>query len=302
MTTSPPLSVLMPAYNAERYLAKAIESILNQTFGDFEFLIVDDGSTDRSLAILQRYAARDGRIRLTSRPNTGIVGALNEMVDRARAPLLARMDADDLAMPERFARQMSYLAEHPDCVLVGSRVQIIDPDDSPLRVLGKALTHEEIDGALMGAGGQMVYHPSVIMRKSAVQAVGGYRQEYTLAEDLDLFLRLAEVGRLVNLEEPLLQYREHLGKVGHTRTLEQADAVRRILAEAYRRRGLEGSAAPPEFSKRESSHAEKRRTWAWWALNSGQVATARKHAVASLARAPWSPYSWRLLFCALRGH
>jgi len=215
---------------------------------------------------------------------------------------VARMDADDVALPERFARQVRYLAEHPECVLVGSRVQIIDPDGCPLRTFGEALTHEEIDSALMGARGQMVYHPSVIMRKRAVHEVGGYRPEYYLAEDLDLFLRLAEVGRLVNLAEPLLKYREHLNKVGHTRTAEQTRAVNRILAEAYRRRGLGEAATPPAFSNPERSLAQKRRTWAWWALTSGHVATARKHAVASLAHAPLSPDSWRLLYCALRGH
>ena len=113
MTSDPPLvSVCMPVYNATRYLAEAVESILGQTFRDFEFLITDDGSTDRSLAILKRYAAQDARIRLWSRPNAGYVVRLNEMLHQARGDLIARMDADDVALPERFARQVEFLRSH----------------------------------------------------------------------------------------------------------------------------------------------------------------------------------------------
>ena len=122
----PRVSVALPVHNCERYVAEAIESILAQTFTDFEFLIVDDGSTDGTLPILNRFAARDSRIRVISRPNTGIVGALNEMLGLARADLVARMDADDVALPVRFERQVRYLDEHPECVMVGSRVTIID--------------------------------------------------------------------------------------------------------------------------------------------------------------------------------
>src|SRR5512135_2066099 len=142
---APAVSVMMPVYNAQRYVAEAIESILAQTFTDFEFLIIDDGSTDGSLPILERYARRHDRIRLISRANTGYLVALNEMLGIARGEFIARMDADDIALPERFERQLCYLADHPGCVMVGSRVIIIGPDGSPLTIMGEALTHEEID-------------------------------------------------------------------------------------------------------------------------------------------------------------
>ena len=134
----PRVSVALPVHNCERYVAEAIESILAQTFTDFEFLIVDDGSTDGTLPILNRFAARDSRIRVISRPNTGIVGALNEILGLARADLVARMDADDVALPVRFERQVRYLDEHPECVMVGSRVTIIDPDGDALTEMGDA--------------------------------------------------------------------------------------------------------------------------------------------------------------------
>src|SRR5512135_1833139 len=146
MMSDPPLiSVCMPVYNAERYIARAVESILGQTFGDFEFLILDDGSTDGSLEILRRYANHDPRIRLTSRPNKGLPPSLNELVDQARGEFIARMDADDVALPERFARQVEYLRAHPDCVLVGSRVQLVDPEGDPLCDWCTMQEHEAID-------------------------------------------------------------------------------------------------------------------------------------------------------------
>src|SRR5262249_44460136 len=142
--SQPSVSVMMPVYNAERYVGKAIESVLNQTLSDFELVIVNDGSTDGSLEILQEYAARDPRIRLTSRPNVGLVGSRNELLDAARSNLVACMDADDISRSDRLERQVEYLRAHPDCVLVGSRVIIIDPDGQPLRIMGQHLVHEAI--------------------------------------------------------------------------------------------------------------------------------------------------------------
>ena len=126
MSTCPTISVLMPVYNAERYVAKAVESILAQTCADFEFVIIDDGSTDGSHALLKQYAERDHRIRLISRANTGHVIALNQMLEIASGRYIARIDADDIALPDRFARQVGYLESHGDCVAVGSYVWLID--------------------------------------------------------------------------------------------------------------------------------------------------------------------------------
>jgi glycosyltransferase involved in cell wall biosynthesis len=291
----------MPVYNAERYVSQAVESILGQTFRDFELLIVDDGSTDGSQAILERFAAADSRIKLVRQPNQGCLVALNEMVGRSRGELLARMDADDVAMPERFERQVAYLDEHPECVAVGSRVQIIDPDGQPLTVMTDLLTHEQIDQALLSGNGAAMYHPSVVIRKQALEEVGRYRDEYYLCEDLDLFLRLAEVGRLANLAEPLLRYREHLAKVGQKRVVQQNANARKAVVEAHRRRGLASPAQLPARIDRVRSKGEVYQTWSWWALGSGYLRTARKYAAASLVRTPFSRQSWTLLLCTIRG-
>jgi glycosyltransferase involved in cell wall biosynthesis len=299
---TPKVSVAMPVYNCERYVAQAVESILAQTFTDFEFLIVDDGSTDASRAILESYAARDPRIQLVSRSNTGLLVALNEMLPRARGEYVARMDSDDLALPQRFERQVRYLDEHPECVLVGSRVIVIDPDGDPLTVMRSPLTHEEIDRGFMMGGGQLMYHPSVIFRRQAVLELGGYRPEFDLVEDGDLFLRLAEIGRIVNLAEPLLKYRDHFSKIGRRRSREQTAVYRRVLIEAYRRRKLPFPQDLPEHLEHPKHEPRIHETWAWWALMSGHLAVARKHAWTCLWSNPLSPSSWRLLYCSLRGH
>ena len=307
----PLVSVIMPAYNADRYVDEAVESVLAQTFGDFEFLIVDDGSTDRSRAILEGYAARDRRISLVSRPNTGYLVALNEMVDRAEGEFLARMDADDVCRPDRFERQVRHLHAHPDCVAVGSAVEIIDPDGDALGVWNRdVLSHEQIDSAhLATRRGAVICHPSAMMRAAAVRALGGYRPEYDTAEDFDLFLRMAERGRLANLEEPLLKYRMHPASVCHTRSARQGILVIRSAAEAFRRRGR---SVPETFGppiQEEDASAGRvdvdlvglRRTWGWWALGYGNVPAARKHARFCVARRPLSKESWGLLLCAIRG-
>src|SRR5258707_867025 len=234
--TAPTISVIMPVYNSERYVEQAVESILRQTFADFEFLITDDGSTDSSLAQLRRYAARDARIRLTSRPNTGCVKALIEMVPLARGKYIARMDADDISMPERFERQVQFLEQNPECVAVSSKVLLMDPDGAPMKYAGEKQTHEEIDSAhLRGEGGAMS-HPAVMIRSDAMRAIGGYRLRRD--EDLDLFLRLAECGRVANLPDALLHYRVHLNSEGSLHYAELVRSVREAVAEARIRRGL----------------------------------------------------------------
>ena len=196
---APAISVLMPVYNAELYVAEAVESVLAQTFTDFELITIDDGSTDRSSRILEGYAGLDSRIRLVSRPNTGIVGALNEGASMARGEIIARMDADDVSLPERFAKQFEYLLAHPDCDAAGSRVLLIDPEGAPICEINEERSHEEIDRAHMSRRTGAITHPAAMMRSEALHAVGGYRQECLWAEDFDLFLRMAEIGRLANL-------------------------------------------------------------------------------------------------------
>jgi GT2 family glycosyltransferase len=302
----PLISVCMPVYNAERYAAEAVESILNQTFGDFEFLILDDGSTDGSLEILRRYADRDSRVKLTSRPNRGLVVSLNELVDQARGEFIARMDADDISLPERFQRELVYLRAHPECVVVGSRVRLIDSDGDSLCDWCTMQDHETIDSFfLQGKWGTWMSHPVVMMRHSALLAIGKYRN-LSMMEDLDLFLRLAEHGRLTNLPEVLLKYRIHESNYSSD-FLPQNEQAHRALWEmihdARRRRNLPPVPTPPvPTTVVMTSAAAEREKWGWLALSSGQVQTARKYAIRALASTPFSLKAWRLAYCAIRGY
>jgi glycosyltransferase involved in cell wall biosynthesis len=302
MSERPVVSVLMPIHNGGRYFPEAIDSVLGQTRGDFEVLAVNDHSTDGSAEVIDDRAARDARVRRLDAPGRGYTRALNFGLGHARGRYVARMDADDVCVAERFERQAAYLEAHPACVAVGSRTLLIDDRGRPIRSFSEALTHEEIDAAHLEGRGGAIVHPAAMMRREALERIGGYRVETEPAEDLDLFLRLAEVGRVANLEETLLRYRVHLKSVGHLRRKEQAESTRRVVAEARERRGLD---ACPDLEARRAGDdltaLAHRQKWVWWALADGHVGTARHHAMAALLQAPFSAASWKVFACALRG-
>jgi glycosyltransferase involved in cell wall biosynthesis len=298
----PQVSVLMPVYNAGRYLAEAVDSILAQSFRDFEFVIVDDGSTDRSGAMLDAYAKKDARIRIVRRANTGIVAALNDGLNECRGEFVARMDADDVSLPDRFEKQLTYLRQHHEVVALGGRVIGIDPYGEVLFNSEHKLTHDEIDAELLNGVGWALVHPSVMFRRDAVERAGRYRAEWQWVEDLDLFLRLAETGKLANLTDVVLRYRQHTESINRTRAGQQAQLADACVRQAYRRRGREVPAGWKFVPKAKPSKPQQLQTWAWRAMKSGNVPVARKHAVALWKAAPLSVESWRTLLCAMRGH
>jgi glycosyltransferase involved in cell wall biosynthesis len=303
MSDVPIVSVVMTVYNTQRYVGEALESVLAQTFADFELVIIDDGSTDRSPLILKDFALRDRRIRLVSRRNTGIVRAANEGIEMARGRYLARMDSDDVCLPHRFETQVRYLDDNPECVVVGSRVIVVDPYGSPVLESGQKLTHEEIDAELLSSGGGWaIVQPSAMMRTDAVRKVGGYRGRHNVSEDQDLFLRLAEVGRVANTAEPLLLYRRHYKSVMHTHWRQREEVKEQIVREAYERRGLPMPADWKFDDWKPTALAEQLRAWGWAALKRGNRSVALKHAIGAVRAAPLSGEAWRLMYCALRGH
>jgi glycosyltransferase involved in cell wall biosynthesis len=217
----PAISVAMSVYNGERFLAEAVESVLAQSFGDFEFLILDDGSSDATPQIVQDFAARDSRVRLIVRENRGLIASLNELIAEARAPLIARMDADDICMPERFARQVEFLTANPDYGVVGSAAYDIDengkyfaaPDYPP------PLNHEEV--LAMIEQNPPLCHPSVLVRRDVLLAAGGYHAAFRHCEDYDLWLRLANRTRIGNLADKLLHYRRYDGQISNRHSIMQ---------------------------------------------------------------------------------
>lgn len=194
------LTVLMPVYNAEKYLAEAIESILQQSFRDFEFLIIDDGSTDRSVEIVQSYA--DPRIRfIQNEKNLGISATLNKGIALAAAEYIARMDADDISYPDRLAKQLAYMQAHPACAMVSSLVRVMTEDGEFVRVDKFESDYFYYNLTFIC----WIYHPTVMYRKSAVKEVGMYAVLY--AEDFELFWQLSRKYTFYNLPEVLLDYR-----------------------------------------------------------------------------------------------
>jgi glycosyltransferase involved in cell wall biosynthesis len=298
MSASPTVTVLMPVYNAARFVAETVDTVLAQTFGDFEFVIINDGSTDNSLEILRGYARRDDRIRLISRPNTGYVAALNEGLGVARGEFVARIDADDLADPRRLELQVARMRSEPQLVALGSNALAIDEDGYMIGEYAVPLTHEEIETAHL-RGSSSIHHPAVMLRPEAVKRVGGYRKELMPCEDFDLWLRLGEVGRVANLPEKLLTKRLFVGSAVATNLAKQEKLVKQIVAEAWRRRGLGGS--PELRPNRLLAAVDLYRQWGWMALRAGHLRTSRRYAVRAMVARPLDKASWRLAFCSLRG-
>lgn len=238
----PLVSIVMPVYNAQRYLSAALQSMLRQSFTDWEMICIDDGSSDKSGQILQESAALDPRVRVIHQENKGLVHTLNRGITLACAPLVCRMDADDISMADRLARQVAFMREHPEHVAVGGAILKIDADSDPLGVDCLPCDHVDIERALLNRQTGL-YHPTTLIRASALEAVSGYRIEHEWVEDHDLWLRLAQRGKLGNLRDVVLCYRLHAASICWQRTVAQRQRMNRLMEEAYRARRLK---APPE--------------------------------------------------------
>lgn len=236
MPTTPRISVILPAYNAAPYIEEAVTSILRQTVADFELLALDDGSTDATGPILESLALRDPRIRLTRRANRGLVATLNELIAQARAPYLARMDADDIALPDRFERQARFLDQYPRIACVGGAVEFIASDATRVHAPPPVLDNASIQREAL-AGRVAICHPACMLRAAAVRAVGGYREHTWPAEDLDLFLRLGEHAELANIPSLVLRYRLHATSISASRAQQQRERIDAVCREAWSRRG-----------------------------------------------------------------
>jgi glycosyltransferase involved in cell wall biosynthesis len=295
------VSVVMSVYNGEKYLQAAVDSILRQSFQDFEFIIINDGSTDRSSEILASFAVRDGRIRIIEVPHQGITKSLNLGLSYCQGKYVARMDADDISLPDRFAKQVAFLDKSYGTVAIGSAAELIDEDDESLGIWERPITHEALEKEhLRGASGRII-HPSVMMRARMLKNIGGYREDLSVGQDYDLFLRLGEVGRIGNLPEVLLRYRLHLGSVGFTKSEEQYESVCKILREAFLRRGLNlgDMPVPPSFIR--PTIEDSLVTFVKIAMRNGNLHAAKKHAVRALRRLPIKHPAWPLLVYIVYG-
>lgn len=237
MSAVPRVSVILPTFNSGAYLEAAVDSILNQTMRDLQFVIVEDGSTDGTAERLAAYAASDPRILLIAEGHHGISGAQNLGIARASAPLIAIMNHDDIARPERLAKQADFLDANPDIVAVGAAMQIIDENGTPYTFANYA-TDDQTMWAHLTGGAQPMGHPTLMARREPVMQLGGYRDYFAYAEDYDLLLRLAERYKLANLPDVLLDYRAFVGNSTTKYRPEQELAARLgLLASRERREG-----------------------------------------------------------------
>jgi glycosyltransferase involved in cell wall biosynthesis len=246
----PKISVVMAVRDGEPWLAEAVRSLLTQSEPSLEIIAVDDGSADRTLSLLEALAKCDGRVRVVRQARRGLTCALNAGLAKARAPLVARLDADDVAHPRRLELQAAFLEANPRVGLVGSWTLEIDEGGRPLGLR----TPPADDGALrkLLARTNPFVHSSIMARTALLRQLGGYRPAFEMAEDYDLWLRVSEASDVANLEQPLVSYRLHGENLSRRFSLRQAFSVRLAQRSAAARRACEPDPAdhltgPPDW-------------------------------------------------------
>lgn len=242
------ISVLMPVYNGERYLAVAIESILAQTHTRFEFVIVDDGSTDATPEILASYAARDPRIRVYRHPNCDQPRTLNRGLALARHDWVAILDHDDISLPLRLERQLEALARHPEARVIGCYAIEINAAGRELRLRNSGPTTVAAFRALHSAGLRVpLVHPSVLMHRPTILELGGYDPAFGSSADTELWTRVADRHPIIVVPEPLVYYRIHGQSMSFNRMFEQREMLRWIEVRDRARRSGRRTPCLEEF-------------------------------------------------------
>jgi glycosyltransferase involved in cell wall biosynthesis len=228
---APCVSVLMPVYEGERYLDEAIQSILSQTFRDFELIVIDDGSTDGTPEIIERYRRADGRIRAFEQANHGLAATLNRGLELAQGDYVARMDQDDISFPERLAIQVAFMNAHQQVGICGTWIETFDPFSH--KVLRLPTDDATIRSCLLFES--VLPHPSVIMRREVLSKAGLFYDEDCMhAEDYDLWVRASRRTVLANVPEVMLKYRLHSQQV-----VRRYEAAKLASARLIRRGQLE---------------------------------------------------------------
>lgn len=201
----PKISVVLPVYNGEKYLKESIDSILNQTFSDFEFIIVNDGSTDKTEEIIESY--NDGRIKYFKKENSGIVDSLNYGIEKSNTDLIVRMDADDISNPSRLQKLLNFMENNGEVDICGSWAEKINENGDQKGVLNYPPIKDKEIRKYAYLHNPFI-HPSVIFRKKIFDDVGGYKN-FKHVEDYELWIRLLQKGIGHNIPECLIKYRIH---------------------------------------------------------------------------------------------
>jgi glycosyltransferase involved in cell wall biosynthesis len=301
----PKVSVVMSVFNAAAFLSEAVRSVLAQSFADFEFLIINDGSSDNSAAILAEFS--DPRIKILDQDNRGLIASLNRGIEAAAGDYIARMDADDRCLPDRFQLQVDYLDKHPEVALLGGSIATMDQDGNALAPrVSFPETHEHIWSAI-GRRPWVFCHPAVMYRRQAAIDAGMYHRDFAHAEDTEFFARLMTGNKAANLPDVLLNYRLTRGAVSfakkdHGRV--NAELVATMIdhwkpgqpftATPEQRRAanaaIEASATPISPAKAEAAYEirigrELLRGRQWWRAATHYAAAARKDCLNRMAYA-----------------
>jgi GT2 family glycosyltransferase len=222
-----------------------------------------------------------------------MVPSLNACLSFVTGEFVARMDSDDVAEPTRFERQLEYLRSRPDCVAVGSNALWIDGDGDPICRTVQKLKHEEIDEELLSGRGLALMHSTSMLRRDALERCGGYHEELPIGEDLDLFLRLAEIGRLANLPDVLMRYRRSVGSASAVVSSSDAARVRRVIFERARNRRGPDCVTRDEYSQSQREDAaELHARWARAAFADGFASTGHKYVRKLVCGRPWDPMTY----------
>jgi glycosyltransferase involved in cell wall biosynthesis len=234
-TTLPVVSVVMCVYNDERNVGKSIESILKQTFTDFEFIVVNDGSTDKTSEILNQYAEKDPRIKVFHKSNSGAAASANYGISKAQGKYIARIDSDDISYPHRLQTEVDLLNKNPNLALVGGGCHMIDQSDNIMGVRNIKVKNE----ARTLLFRNIFQQSDVMFRKSVFENLGGYREKFKNGEDYDLWLRISEVAEIKKINNILGQWRLNAGGYSFSRRKEQLDVdkVIKLFARQRRKKG-----------------------------------------------------------------
>jgi glycosyltransferase involved in cell wall biosynthesis len=310
----PVVSVVMVVCNVDRFLAEAIEGILGQTFREFEFIIVDFGSSDKSKEIISSYAAKDSRIKLHEIPHCGLTEARNAGCFRAQGRYIAVQDADDISLPQRLLWQVEFMEKHPQVGVVGGEIEWIDATGKILEnsVLPYAATlnrphgNREIQSALLSS---CPFWEAVLLRSEAFFRVGGYRSVFVQSEDYDLYMRISEQFEMANLAQVTFQYRIHPHQVSVRKRKEQTLCSLAVRASAALRRN--GNPDPLNSAKEitpellaglgiseadlQSALANEYRGWIHNLCGAGEWATALNAAMEMLKSSDWKYIKRRTL-------
>lgn len=220
----------MPVHDGEKYIQQAVESILSQTYSDFEFIIIDDGSSDNTVPMLEKYAVEDSRIVLAcNKTNLGLACSLNLGLEKAKGEYIARMDADDISLPGRLAAQVLFLDDHPEVGVLGTAASLMDSQG----VLGHLVKYPERHVLLywmMCFFENPIIHPSVMFRKKLIVEMGGYDERYVTSQDFDLWSRMAVSTNLANIQDVYLYLRKHEENISSTRYQQQQEYSLKISA------------------------------------------------------------------------